>query len=261
MYHLPTRSNPSILPTINELLRRMSEDEQLRTAVRVHRLDLEMAHLRLQKKRVTDILHISEASFGTKESTACERRLAYKLSSAAVSNPAPLHLVNVYEVGHDAHSKYQGFLSWMFPDAFRAEVAVLDTTIPLTGTCDGVLTLTDAEGEYRIGIEIKTCSSSSFKEAIPYEKHIDQSIGYAALLGLSVVQLLYENKDTQELMEISVQPSPERFERIAHVCRGIYERVEVGLLPPRRPSYMECRQCAFHDLCQPYAVRRTLSSP
>lgn len=252
----PTKNEIRLIPHINELLREMMVDSDTHAQVRVHRLEQELARLREGRERSSRVLHVSEVSFGTEDSPTCARRLAYKLSSTPISNPPPLDLVNVFEVGHDAHSKYQGMLSWIFRDAFQAEVFVSYEKVPLVGTCDGVLTLPKGDRMYRLGVEFKTCSSSAFKETIPYDKHIDQCIGYAALLGLDAVQLLYENKDNQELAEFTVYPDAERFARIVEICKNIYLRVGEGLLPPRRPSYMECKQCPFHDRCQPTAVRR-----
>lgn len=93
----------------------------------------------------------------------------------------------------------------------KAEVLVHDEEWKISGRGDGIVLMPD-----RRLLEIKTCSSFSFKKALigPFETHKKQVCVYQTILqktypDLKHVHFLYFNKDTSEMIEHLYVPEKE----------------------------------------------------
>lgn len=249
-------SKISLLRHIHELFVQVGNDKTLHAKVRKHRLELELGHFRFQHERKKGVLHASSMGFGHDDHETCERKVAYRLGDWRGASDINARAANVFEVGHDAHAKYQGALSWIFKEHFQAEIPAADLALGLVGTCDGRVMYPYDDRRVAVGVEIKTIKSRYF-DALeqPQEKHIDQATIYLFLLNMEAVSILYESKDDQRTKEFVIGPDFERWEKIQAKAREIYGYHDLGILPPRRTSRFECMFCSFSHHCRPDSIK------
>jgi len=250
----------SLKTELGRFLELFNEDRHMHREARIIRLTMELEHLKRSGARRQGVLHASSLYLGGKEPSACMRKLAYsvqyKKSSSTASKPKTL---NIFEVGHDAHGKYQGWFAYMFGNSFQAEVPMYLDELNIVGSCDGVFTYPCKEDcKYLLGLEIKTIGQDNFKSLKgPLEDHLDQGTVYMNILGLDGMVFFYENKNNQEIKEyvVSCEQVVERWERIVKRVKHVNTHLENGTLPRRKVERWKCSRCRWSQECQPFTQR------
>ena len=216
----------------------------------------------LQSERRKGVYHPSSLKLGGKNPGVCLRKLAYSIKDgehASVPNQ-DTKLWNVFQVGTDAHGKYQAVLQYCYPDKVEVEVVAEIPELKLYGHCDAVITDSIDGKDVRIGVEFKTTASSSYKKMVnqPMTPHKDQAAAYAAALGLDYIVFVYENKDNQELREfvMSYEELHPRWLKIKERLEAVNELLDRGELPPKRKNRWECSKCSFERKCKPFQIPR-----
>jgi len=233
-------------------------DPTLHAKSRLHRLKLELSRATEIKARDYSYHHASALNIGSKTPEKCLRQLAYSVANDKPdkTNWAELFL-NKFETGHDAHAKYQGWLSYIYGEKFESEIPFRVSLLNMGGTCDGVLTVELDGTDREIGIEIKTASTSVItKLKKPSNRYLDQGATYVHSLGLDAIIFLYEDKNTQQLYEFPYLASEllTRWQRIEERITGVNDHLKRGTWPQRMRS-SDCKECAFRAECRPYAQR------
>lgn len=247
----------SLKRLIFSFIEQYNTDPTLQAEVRLHRLQLELSRFSV-KPRDYSYHHASALGIGGKKPETCMRQLAYsvKLGRPSLRDWSSLFL-NKFETGHDAHAKYQGWLSFIYGDNFECESSFHNEELNMGGRCDGILSI-EIDGEmYRVGIEIKTAADSVIKNLKkPSNKYLDQGATYVHSLGLDAIIFLYEAKNTQQLYEFPylAEELVERWERIEERIRDVNVHLERGTLPTRQRS-SDCKMCSFSRECKPNQVR------
>lgn len=256
----------SVIRRINRILRDFNRSSSAQVEARKFRLELELNGMQGSLHRDYSIFHPSSLELGSDQPSVCLRKLYYGIQAerSASNGMWDQQTRNRFEVGHDAHGKYQGWLKWDDPDNFSLEVTAEIPYLKMRGSCDGVFDWPLSTGRVaKIGLEIKTASEKSWMSMknLPLLKHRDQAACYAAGLGLDAVIFLYECKNDQRLKEF-VQPWSKlepRWERIEMRLTELIKHLEEGTLPTPRLKKYECDACPFQGQCKPFRVegRRT----
>jgi hypothetical protein len=159
----------------------------------------------------TDGFHPS--SLGVKYGD-CMRRAVYLLQGVEKKSRLESRIMRVFANGHAVHHRLEASLKAMGGINFKDEVVIEYDNPPVRGHADGTL---EWMGR-KIVVEIKSCSDEVFfnrsKFKKPKDEHFAQVNLYAYILGYDTVWIIYENKNTQELMFFEKKADPEAAEKI-----------------------------------------------
>ena len=109
-----------------------------------------------------------------------------------------------------------------------------------------------------VAVEIKTCNDNSFearknsRKALPY--HIEQLLMYMRIGGQKIGVIIYENKNTHELLAIPVEMDAEYEEWLDKLfawMETVYSAWEAGELPKKkyRSNSKVCAACPLKNHC------------
>lgn len=155
--------------------------------------------------------------------------------------------------GTEAHERIQG----LFKTAdilIDAEFELRHEDPPIYGFVD---LLVDWQDDEVVG-EIKTTTQESFvhkrHSMKPAGYHLLQLLIYMKVLGKKKGFLLYENKNTQAILLIAVEMTPENERLIEDTfewMRMVYANWQEGKKPTRpfRPKSKECKSCDYFKHC------------
>lgn len=128
------------------------------------------------------------------------------------------------------------------------------------GKSDGILLLPNEKKRKRL-FEFKTCNSRMFaqvkKAMMPYDSHVVQANGYMHYLELPVASIIYENKDTHEVIEFNVTYSKKLFEwTLKNRILPQKDAIRAIEMPDREGKSINappCKWCEFIETCfNPY---------
>lgn len=174
-----------------------------------------------------------------------ERQFAYLGMPQAKLKPKT---ANIFANGDYMHLRHQvaGLVSGYLVDA---EVSLENQEYGLTGTADGVT----SDGELA---EFKSINSYGFggvKSFGPTDAHVLQVHSYMLLGGYDAARIVYENKDTQELLEFHVLREEERIEQ---VVRELEVFADLTSKEKLAPMLGECKEkkgafnwCSYAEIC------------
>lgn len=173
----------------------------------------------------------------------CNRKIVYHMLRAPESQKDAKFL-RICDNGDGAHERLQQYL-------LLAGVLAKDKPLErevsgkgLSGRLDAVAHISEEEHI----VEIKSVSSKYFRIPAPWHYLYDLQIqAYMMLTNIPRGILLYENKNTQELLEKRVTYSPEIVNDIMIKVDAITECVEKKTLPMR--NQIDCLFCEHKNLC------------
>jgi len=250
----------SIKNILLDFLTAFREDRSLQREARVHRLALELDQLRVAHPRAVGVHHPSSLHLGSNKPAVCPRRLAYGVrKQISIFGPVEPRVYNIFEVGHDAGAKYQGWLSYLYGEDFYPEVPLQIPELNVYGHCDGVIHYPINGEKVKIGLELKTINLRGFENDIknrPTAKHLDQGALYMVGLDLPAMVFLYECKNTQEMKEfvITRDDVSKRWANIQQRLEHVNEHLEGGTLPRIRAQSW-CHSCPFKVECRPFRTK------
>lgn len=190
------------------------------------------------------------SSLGIK-SGKCQRRNVYLLRGTPrepITNP---RTQRIFGNGHAVHDRLQKYLEKMDGINFQTEVVIEYENPPIRGHADGVF---EWDGK-KILLEIKSCNQDVFDNRVmfkkPKDEHVAQANLYAHILGLDYVWIMYENKNTQELLVFELPTNATKAKNIIKKWGRTYELFKEGLLPerPYKEISDECQWCDMHKVC------------
>lgn len=189
----------------------------------------------------------------------CARRWYYDFTGGVMreENNDPIGIANM-AYGTEAHERIQGLFerSGTLVEAER-EVSTIghDTLPPIRGYVDLVI---NWQGEEVVG-EIKTTSQESYVSKKAKSQgagyHLLQVLIYMKVLGLNKGFLLYENKNTQQMLIIPVTwnvANTALLEGAMDWMNKVYKSWQDNKMP-KRPARSEnsvlCKSCPFKKHC------------
>lgn len=252
----------SVVRYLDKFLEACGKDRHMQKESRILRLEMELEHLNGSGPRSNSVLHPSSLHLGGDEPEMCQRKIAYarKYEKSPYSAADPKSL-RIFETGHDAHGKYQGWLAYIFRDDFQAEVPISIEKYNISGNCDGKLMYPLDDGrKVTVVLEFKTIKQEKWEKLRgPMDKHVDQALIYMAALDAPVACFLYENKNTQEMKEylVSFESVRDRWDRIERRVQNLIQHLDQGTLPPRTIGWFGCKDgtCPFWKQCRPTEQR------
>lgn len=181
----------------------------------------------------------------------CGRRNIYLLrGTEKVPNFHPRTL-RIFGNGHAVHDRLQKSLETMDVD-FQTEIVIhKDLPMPVRGHADGALTWRGRD----IAVEIKSCSETVFENRIKWNKakdeHFEQVNIYARVMGLDIIWIIYESKNTQELLLFEMKADPERADKILNKWYMEWLVYQDGkqLARPYKEDSEACQSCDVQHVC------------
>lgn len=160
--------------------------------------------------------------------------------------------------GTKSHDKIQDIIA-NFDDEAIIEQQVLMSSPPVRGFADFIVKIGDEQvvGEYKTAAQEVFIFRKTHRNASP--AHVVQLLIYLVALGLDRGFVLYENKNTQELLaiEITLEAYRDYADEIIGWMNKVYQNYalstyEDGLIP-KRPFYSikskECKTCPVKVAC------------
>jgi CRISPR/Cas system-associated exonuclease Cas4 (RecB family) len=184
---------------------------------------------------------------------SCARYWFYAFTGAVFSDDADAYAVANMGNGTLSHGRIQkamadsGFL-------IEEEAKVINEDPPIFGFADGIVVW---EGE-RLVIEIKTMRDEAFQyrkqDRKPPVYHLEQLLYYMKVFKMSKGLLVYEGKNSHELLILPVEINDEYIEWINQAfdwMRDVRQSWENGLKPERtyRTNSKVCKGCPVKEMC------------
>lgn len=203
---------------------------------------------------VEQYLMQKEVMTGTKTITAfapsygytCKRRWVLLFQGAEYEKTFTPRLLRIFGNGHGVHDRWQEYLQNM-GILEQAEVPMsVSEPIPMRGYADGIINW----GGRKL-IEIKSINTQRFEWRRTYkrpdEKTYAQAQCYLFMSGLDAGYVIYENKDTQDVLIFPIYKDQKLIDKELRRYVKIYQMYEEGKTPAR-PYKRDSRQCGECDL-------------
>lgn len=235
--HMPSKSGPDL-----------SEDNWDNATKFLEDLEQSIVDGRDTSRNVEDD-GFHPSSLGIKHGK-CARRAVYLMQGVPKGGDIPPRLQRIFDNGHAVHERLQGYMERMGIDMV-SEVKVATEEPPIRGHCDGTMRWNDTD----YAVEIKSCNDMVFVNRVKFKKpkpeHIEQVNIYAHVLGIEKILVIYENKDTQELLIYEVDTDHEKAQKQIDKWHAQWLCLKAGELPkrPYKPSSPTCAQCDLKDYC------------
>ena len=185
--------------------------------------------------------------FSPSNATRCMRsQVITKLLNKDISRNDP-HLLNIFEDGYWRHIKWQ-MIFWRMGIVESMEQFVSSGKYDYGGSTDLILKIPK---KGRVVVDIKGANASAWNEinstGIAMKAHIVQVNIYMMLNGIDTGVLWYENKNTNEVCEVLVEPDASLLAKIRarqqymkkHVKAKAFPKEECSLEDNDR-TYMQC---------------------
>lgn len=117
------------------------------------------------------------------------------------------------------------------------------------GRADAIVTI---DGEPYV-IEIKSMNSMSFgKLESPDPDHYKQIQLYLHYFNLKKGIVIYENKNTQEIKEFSVDYDPETVKEVLEKFHILKAQIQSNIIPSKEDMGWKCSYCPYAEECTKY---------
>ena len=159
-------------------------------------------------------------------------------------------VLRIFDTGTDMHNKYGSYFDKMgILVSKEADVFYERDGVVIKGNCDYVIK--DDTNRPHI-LELKSINTRGFNELymknVPQINHFLQWNIYSGCLKIPLGEILYENKDDQNMKIFSVAFNEEKFEDIFFVFKSIHEYTQKGLLVSI-PQKCNDKYCPAKNIC------------
>ena len=172
--------------------------------------------------------------------TACHEYIQKDLKELFQENWIPVsEYLKKFPINHEYKLTENGL---------ETQIEFLD--IPIRFACDGIIYY---KGQYYL-LEIKTSEFSTFKDMYKTkDEHIDQIRCYAALLNISHVLVLYQERQYGALKCYELTISDTDKSAVYRLMDYVLEMVDANLPPERLPSgdaWCSSSRCKYYKKCK-----------
>lgn len=187
-------------------------------------------------------------SFSASSAGSCLRHRQFE--HAGLKKPElDFRTANIFANGDFFHLRVQvaGLIGgWLL----QAEESVEIPHLKMKGTMDGRL-------EWGSILEAKSINSNGFRSVSSFgakKDHVYQVHAYMLASGMRQANIVYENKDTQEMKEFVVHADDEVLMAVSREFQELYDSTEAKVLLPMQPDCVkkegsEYRWCPFAAQC------------
>ena len=125
----------------------------------------------------------------------------------------------------------------------------------ISGRADAIITL---DNELYV-VDFKSMNSYKFKDLkAPLDDNVNQIQLYLHFFKIPRGILLYVDKNTLALKEFLVNYNPKMVHSLLKSLEDLKEKIDTNVIPTRLPDYpnnMQCRYCAFREICSLAAAK------
>lgn len=196
----------------------------------------------------------SSLAYGNGE---CPRYWYLAFEGGQFEDDADAYAVANMGSGTDAHARIQKAMA-SSGILVETEKRLVTQDPPIFGFCDAVITVDDPANDNQIPVEIKTARDESFayrkQSRKPPTYHLIQILLYMKILKKSRGMLMYENKNSHELLIIPVEVNDEYrgwMDRAFDWMRAVRKAWEDQTLPTKnyRANSKVCKGCPLKLIC------------
>jgi len=170
----------------------------------------------------------------------CDRFLYLQYNGLLPVEYIPAQLLRVFDNGHAAEDRYARYFERLNALVSREVIARIESP-PIHGRADFIVTFPKLSIP-RFIIELKTIKSADFKKLLsPKKEHLIQLQFYLNVLNIDSGAVLYENKDSQEIVSFLSHKSPMVFEGFIRRCKNIQNLKEIpDISKDNHPEWCQC---------------------
>lgn len=179
----------------------------------------------------------------------CARYAVYLFRGIELPQTHSPQVQRIFDNGHAMHERVTGYFKEM-GILVHDEYPISHKNPPLEGTLDAII-----EWDGPKVVEIKSIGDAGFIYRKLYHKpkdeHYRQIQLYMHSTGIFEGFLLYENKNTQELLPIHVHYDEPFILKLFKKYDKIYGAYEKGILParPYKSTSVKCERCQLKEHC------------
>jgi len=179
----------------------------------------------------------------------CPRSIQLTMAGVLTSKHEA-RILRIFDTGHDMHDKYGRYFEKMgILVSKEADVFYERDGVVIKGNCDYVVK--DDTNRPHI-LELKSINARGFNDLwvtnVPHTNHFLQWNVYSGCLKIPLGEILYENKDDQNMKIFSVAFNEAQFEETFAIFKSIHEYTQKGLLVPI-PSKCNDKYCPAKQIC------------
>lgn len=186
----------------------------------------------------------------------CARYLVYQFRGIYIPSDVSARLQRIFDNGHATHERLYGYFEKM--GILIADEVPVNTVlnwkdkyeVPIEGTTDGLI---NWNGEKII--ELKSIADAGFAQRRLFNKpkadHYKQIQIYMAATGVDSGFVIYENKNTQQILTFEIHKDEEFLDKLFKKYAKIYKAYKDDKLPKRykSPTSEHCKYCNLRDFC------------
>jgi CRISPR/Cas system-associated exonuclease Cas4 (RecB family) len=184
----------------------------------------------------------------------CARYWVYLFRGVPIEQNHDARLLRIFDMGNDVHERYERYFREM-GILIEAEMKVPDRDgyPKVRGYIDDVIKWGGGEG--RAIVEMKSIGDRGFDFRIKYKKpkkdHIHQIQMYMHYTQIHDGMVVYENKNTQQILVFTVEYDEEYCEKVMKKYRKFHQAYKDGILPvrPYKRTSKNCEYCRVRELC------------
>lgn len=153
-------------------------------------------------------------------------------------------MIRILGNGHGMHDRWAKY----FENAgvlVEAERKFRNKDLRFSGSIDDIISI---DGEELI-IELKSINMFGFQKLTAPKKEHYMQLQIYCMEENKRGFVIYENKNTQEVLEFFVEKDVNLHEEIRSTVYGIFDSIENGTLGEKTQQFTMCQQCKFMDLC------------
>lgn len=189
--------------------------------------------------------------FSMSKNNYCPRFWFYLFTGIEYQPNHGSRVQRIFDTGNAVHERIQGYFEKMgILEEAEAELPQPEDTVPLRGFADAII-----RWEGRKIVEIKSISHEGFvyRQAArkPKDDHYNQLQVYLHCFEIQDGYLIYENKNTQELLVLPVKYDGSRVKKILKKYDKIWSIYQKGELParPYKETSKNCQYCMLNEYC------------
>lgn len=195
--------------------------------------------------------------FGPSKNSECARFWVYSFRGAFFPADFNGRVQRIFDNGHAVHDRIYKYLDNMgvleqteHPIFIEVE-SEKGVKFPIHGFVDAII-----EWKGRSIVEVKSISEVGFMHRklrrAPKDEHIKQVKIYLHIMDLDIGYVIYENKNTQELLVLTVEKDDEYIRKLFNKYGKFWQAYQDGILPKRPYKSKDsaaCKYCPLRDPC------------
>jgi len=214
--------------------------------------DLEKSLLEGIDKVIEDDINerwVKWGGFHPSTTNMCPRYHVYLFRGAMQQQNHNARVQRIFDNGHAMHRRMCEYFDKM-GILLKEEFPLKHDDPPIEGTCDGII-----EWDGPKLLELKSIGEAGFVYRRLYHKpkdeHYRQVQIYMRCLELDEAFVVYENKNTQEVLPILVQKNDEFTDKLFAKLRKTHKAYTDGKIPvrPYKQTSEKCNQCQLQAQC------------